>query len=61
MDGWMEGGIDRYMSFLDNALMSDSFLICSVLQERSSGVSLSFPVTLETRWIWDVSTSGQEK
>lgn len=41
--------------------MSDSGMICSVLQERSLGVNLSFPVTLETQWTWDVSTSGQGK
>lgn len=55
MDGWMIV-ISRSL-----VLIGDFGLVCSVLQERSSGVSLSFPVTLETRWTWDASTSEREK
>lgn len=43
--------------FVPVSVSAHSFV--SVLQARSSGVSLSCLVTLETQWTWDVSTSGQ--
>lgn len=61
MTRWMDEQMDGYLSSPDSALASDSGLICSALQERSSGASLSFPVTSETRWTWDASTSGRGK